>query len=60
MLLCFTKNNSGVHVYCIAISKIVPYIDNTPDTTKQHYKQKYLNIANDANKVIKNKNKPKK
>ena len=59
MFLKETKNNSGVHVYCIAISKTVPCINNTSDTIKQHYKQKYLNIANDANKVIKNKNKRK-
>ena len=60
MFLKETKNNSGVHVYCIAISKIVLYIDNTSDTIKQHNKQNYLNIANDANKIVKNKNKPKK
>ena len=53
-----TKSNSGIHIYCIAISKIIPYLDNISDSKKQEYKQKYLDISNDANKIVKNKNKP--
>ena len=53
-----TKSNSGNHIYCIAISKIIPYLDNISDSKKQEYKQKYLDISNDANKIVKNKNKP--
>ena len=53
-----TKSNSGLHISCIAISKIVSYLDNISDNKKQEYKQKYLDIANDANKIVKNKNKP--
>ena len=51
------KTNSGLHVYCIAISRIIPYLDIS-DNKKQEYKQKYLDIANTANKIVKNKNKP--
>ena len=53
-----TKSNSGIHIYCIAISKIIPYLDNISDSKKQEYKQKYLDISNDANKIVKNKNNP--
>ena len=52
-----TKTNSGLHIYCIAISKFIPYT-NTSDDEKTEYKQKYLDIANGANKLVKNKNKP--
>ena len=52
-----TKSNSGLHIYCIAISNFIPYT-NTSDDEKTEYKQKYLDIANDANKLVKNKNKP--
>ena len=52
-----TKTNSGLHVYDIAISKFIQYID-TSDDVKKEYKQKYLDMANDANKLVKNKNKP--
>jgi len=53
-----TKTNSGLHIYCIAISKIIPYLDNISENKKQEYKQQYLQISNDANKIVKNKNKP--
>ena len=33
-----TKSNSGIHIYCIAISKIIPYLDNISDSKKQEYK----------------------
>ena len=53
-----TKTNSGFHIYCIAISKIIPYLDNISENKKQEYKQQYLQISNEANKIVKNKNKP--
>ena len=53
-----TKTNSGLHIYCIAISRIIPYLDNISDNKKQEYKQKYLDIGNIANQLVKNKNKP--
>ena len=53
-----TKTNSGLHIYCIAISKIIPYLDNISENKKQEYKQQYLQISNDANKIVKNTNKP--
>ena len=34
-----TKTNSGLHIYCIAISKIIPYLDNISENKKQEYKQ---------------------
>ena len=53
-----TKSNSGLHIYCIAMSKFIPYIDISDDIKKKEYKQKYLDISNDANKLVKNTNKP--
>ena len=43
-------------MYCYF--KIIPYLDNISDSKKQEYKQKYLDISNDANRIVKNKNKP--
>ena len=34
-----TKSNSGMHIYCIVISKIIPHLDNISENQKQEYKQ---------------------